>query len=76
MYRRGRQGKAGQDGQKRAPFNVAIAVEGEALTLRVDLAQQLPAKAGHHACVAQTFGTVGVPGVPDVVVQLTVWRKP
>jgi hypothetical protein len=57
--------------------NVQMSVEGDILTLKVDLSEEYgPSSSGKTIIVASTEGNVSVPGRDDVKVGLNVYKKP
>lgn len=56
--------------------NVKMQVDGDTLTIRVDLSQtQGPSKSGKTIIIASTGGNKPVEGYPGVMVGLNVYRK-
>ncbi|MHB8765679.1 MAG: hypothetical protein ACYDA8_15285 [Deferrisomatales bacterium] len=56
--------------------NVELTVEGNLLTIRVDLSKEFgPSSSGKTIIIASTEGNAPIPGRPDVQVGLNVYRK-
>jgi hypothetical protein len=56
--------------------NVEMAVEGNILTIKVDLTEEFgPSSSGKTIIIASTEGNVSVPGDEDKMVGLNVYRK-
>jgi len=56
--------------------NVEMTVEGNILTIKVDLTEEFgPSSSGKTIIIASTEGNVGVPGDEDKRVGLNVYRK-
>lgn len=57
--------------------NVEMAVEGNVLTIKVDLGQEFgPSSSGKTIIVASTEGNANVPGSENVKIGLNVYKKP
>ena len=56
--------------------NVELTVEGNILTIKVDLTQEFgPSSSGKNILIATTEGNVSVPGDEDKKIGLNVYRK-
>jgi len=56
--------------------NVEIKVDGQTLTLRVNLGEEFgPSASGKTIIIASTEGNVSVPGNKDIKIGLNVYRK-
>lgn len=59
-----------------AGTNVTLAVDGDTLTITVDLSQEHGrSKSGKSVIIASTAGNVRVPGTDDVFLGLNVYKK-
>jgi hypothetical protein len=56
--------------------NVDMAIEGNVLTIRVDLGKEFgESKSGKSITIASTEGNVAVPGHEDIKIGLNIYRK-
>jgi len=56
--------------------NIEMKIEGNKLTINVDLATELGlSKSGKSINIASTFGNVSIPGRPDVQMGLNIYKK-
>lgn len=57
--------------------NVDLQIEGEILTIRIDLAKEFgPSSSGKTTIIATSEGNVSVPGREGLKLGLNVYRKP